>query len=459
MTVPDSFPTFRDPLLSLYQSAVAEIATKLDRAGTGASGSRHLQRSARSTLPDIAAEIAGREYRLARGDAPPFSSDDNTRDLTKLGVARVCAEWALRFLKASAVGDDKAISQLRDEFTAGTCDPVWLSTLEEYRRYVGSDGKRASIPYIRPATVGPKTIEIKAGARVILIGDWGTGASPAIEVLKLVADDKPDVVVHLGDIYYSGTPIECQVHFADLINLVLRRESMVPVFTLSANHDMYCGGVGFYELIGRLNPPPHTQPASFFCLRSADERWQLLAMDTGLHDDNPASVSNALTFLEEDELDWHYNRIQEFAGRTILLSHHQLFSAFSPIGPPDGHARRSAINPELLNAFHRMSASKDIAAWFWGHEHSLSIYKAFAGLSRGRCVGHGAVPVSVVDDIYQPLANLENVPIIIEGTRLATRAGVYTHGYVLLTLEGTSCRAEYVEATTLGRNVVYTELF
>src|SRR5258708_32002745 len=171
MTVPDSFPTFRDPLLSLYQSAVAEIATKLDRAGTGASGSRHLQRSASSTLPDIAAEIAGREYRLARGDAPPFSSDDNTRDLTKLGVARVCAEWALRFLKASAVGDDKAISQLRDEFTAGTCDPVWLSTLEEYRRYVGSDGKRASIPYIRPATVGPKTIEIKARARVILIGD------------------------------------------------------------------------------------------------------------------------------------------------------------------------------------------------------------------------------------------------------------------------------------------------
>jgi hypothetical protein len=459
MTVPDSFPTFRDPLLSLYQSAVKEVATKLDTVGAGALAPRQLQRSASSTLQDIAAEIAEREYRHARGQAPPLSSGDNIRDLTKLGIARVSAEWALRFLKALAVGDDKAISQLRDEFTAGTCDPLWLSTLEAYRRYVGPDGRRKSIPYIRPATVGPKTIEIKAEARVILIGDWGTGASPAFEVLKLVADDKPDAVVHLGDIYYSGTPMECQAHFADLIDLVLRRESMVPVFTLSANHDMYCGGVGFYELIGRLNPPPHTQPASFFCLRSADERWQLLAMDTGLHDDNPASVSDALTFLEEDELAWHCDRIQEFAGRTILLSHHQLFSAFSPIGPPDRPSIRSAINPMLLKAFSRMSASKDIAAWFWGHEHTLSIYQPFAGLNRGRCVGYGAVPVSVMDNIYKPVTNLQDAPSIVDGTYLATQRGVYNHGYAQLTLAGELCRAEYVQATELGRNVVYSESF
>ena len=159
--------------------------------------------------------------------------------------------------------------QIRDEFIAGTCDPAWLTTLEEYRRYFGPDGTWNAIPYVRPSFIGSRTIEIKADARVALIGDWATGAPPAIEVLTLLADDRPDLLVHLGDIYYSGTPTECRTRFADPINRALRKETMTPVFTLSANHDMYCGGVGYYELIATLNQPPFTQGASFFCLRSA----------------------------------------------------------------------------------------------------------------------------------------------------------------------------------------------
>jgi hypothetical protein len=63
---------------------------------------------------------------------------------------------------------------------------------------------------------------------------------------------------------------------------------------------MYCGGIGFYDLIQKLNPSGSRQPGSFFCLRSVDQRWQFLAMDTGLHDDSPFSVTDALTFLEKD---------------------------------------------------------------------------------------------------------------------------------------------------------------
>jgi hypothetical protein len=460
--MPDSFETFRDPLLSLYQSAVAEVAKKIDeKTATGARSSRRngLRRSAMSTLPDIAAAIAQREYNRARHEAASPASAIVSRDLSKLGIAQVCAEWGLRYLKALTFDDKKAIAQLKDEYTAGTCDTAWLTTLEEYQRYFGPDGKRKRIPYIRPASVGPKTIEINANARVALIGDWGTGTGPAIEVLKLIAGDKPDVLVHLGDIYYSGTPTECQARFNGPINLVLRNGSMLPVFTLSGNHDMYCGGVGFYDLIAKLNPPPSTQPASFFCLRSADEKWQLLAMDTGIHDDIPADVADALTFIEDDELAWHCDRVQEFAGRTILLSHHQLFSAFSPIGPSNNRKKRSATNPLLLRAFQRMTASKEVAAWFWGHEHTLSIYKPFAGLERGRCLGHGAVPVSIIDDIYKPLPNLEETPSLIDKTRLAARSGVYNHGYALLAFDGGQCRAEYYQATEQGRDLIYQELF
>ncbi|MEW6643643.1 MAG: metallophosphoesterase [Pseudomonadota bacterium] len=277
--------------------------------------------------------------------------------------------------------------------------------------------------------------------------------------MQRIADEHPDILLHLGDIYYSGTAAECQSNFIDPIDTVLRKGNQLPVYTLSGNHDMYCGGIGFYDLITKLNPAPFTQPASFFCLRSADEKWQLLAMDTGLHDDNPATVAGALTYLEEDELAWHCDRIREFPGRTILLSHHQLFSAFSPIGAADAQGKRSAVNPLLLKAFQQMTEKKGIAAWFWGHEHTLSIYRPFAGLERGRCVGHGAVPVSVIDEIYKPLPELKSAPLLVDQTRLSSRGGVYTHGYAVLSFEDDTCRAEYFQATDRGRELIYREAF
>jgi 3',5'-cyclic AMP phosphodiesterase CpdA len=457
----ESFKTFRDPLLSLYQSAVAEVAEEIEKGPKAGPGRRSmLRRSKTSSLSDTAAQIAEREFKRLTGDvsASPLPRP-SPRELSKTGIAQVCAEWGLRYLRSLALGDEKTIEQLKTEFTAGTCDPAWLTTLEAYRSYFGNNGQRKPVPYVRAASAGPKTIEIKANARVALMGDWGTGASPAIDVLKTIANDDPDLVVHLGDIYYSGTPAECRSNFVDPIDAILRSQKQVPVYSLSGNHDMYCGGVGFYNLIPVLNSAPFTQPASFFCLRSADEKWQLLAMDTGLHDDNPATVSDALTYLEEDELAWHCDRIKEFTGRTILLSHHQLFSAFSPIGPTSADGRRSAVNSRLLQAFKRMTDVKSVAAWFWGHEHTLSVYKPFAGLERGRCLGHGAVPVSVIDEIYKPLSNLESSPSLVDQSKLGTTGGVYNHGYALLAFEGDACRAEYYQKTKSGRAVMYTEMF
>lgn len=455
----ESFKSFRDPFLSLYQSAVGEVAKKIDQ-GAKAPGMRaDLRRSASSMLPDLAAQIAEREFRRSiDGISPALIAGPSPRELSKTGIAQVCAEWGLRYMKALAFGDEQAIEQLKNEFTAGTCDPAWLTTLEAYRSYF-EDGKRKAVPYVRAATVGPRTIEIKADARIALIGDWGTGTPPAIEVLKFVAGESPDIVVHLGDIYYSGTPAECRVNFVDPINAILRKQKPLPVYTLSGNHDVYCGGVGFYSLISQLNGAPFTQPASFFCLRSADERWQFLAMDTGLHDDNPATVAGALTYLEDDELAWHCDRIREFPGRTILLSHHQLFSAFSPIGPADPRGKRSAVNPRLLKAFRQMTETKSVAAWFWGHEHTLSIYNPFAGLERGRCLGHGAVPVSVIDEIYKPLPDLDDAPSLIDQSKLGTTGGIYNHGHALLAFKGNSCRAEYYQATNKGCELVYGESF
>jgi Calcineurin-like phosphoesterase len=457
----DDIQTFRDHFVSIYQSAVGDVARRMDQhAALLRSGPRPPSSenpSASSSLPGYAGAIARREFARRRGLAAPLAGTA-TPALGGGDTAEVCAELALRYLKACLSGDAAAQAQVEAEFKDGSCDPLWLTTFKEYLQYFGPDGTRKQVPYIRAANAGAKTIEIKANARVALVGDWGTGQQPAVQILQHIADAKPDVLVHLGDIYYSGTPVECASNFTAIVDKVLRGANPgLAAYTLAGNHDMYCGGVGYYGLIQNLNPAPSTQPASFFCLRSADEKWQLLAMDTGLHDYDPFNVDDAVTYLEDDELEWHCARIREFPGRTILLSHHQLFSAFSPIGKPDPDGVRSSVNPLLLKAFNSMAASGRISAWFWGHEHILSIYNAFAGLQRGRCLGHGAIPVPTLDDAYQPVAGLDQTPTLVANTQMQKQGSVYVHGYAILAFSPESCAAEYYQDLNGTAALVYSE--
>jgi hypothetical protein len=235
-------------------------------------------------------------------------------------TARVCASLGFRYLQAKVLGDATTAARISADLVGATCDPKWLEKLDEYLKFFGPDGARREIPYIRAKAVGPQTIGVPAGARIGLIGDWGTGAEPARRILVELKNRKVDAVIHLGDIYYSGTPDECQANFTAIFDEVFGKVGKrVPVYTLSENHDMYCGGAGYYGLIKKLNAAPYRQPASFFCLRAADSSWQFLAMDTGLHDYSPHTVDDAVPWLESDEEEWHRKRIEEFHGKSIRV--------------------------------------------------------------------------------------------------------------------------------------------
>lgn len=455
----DDFETFRDHFLSIYQSAVYDVALRLDNSRQNLAGRRSAKAlSARSRLPKIAAEIARSEYENRFGNNKKSKSQDQRRELSTRDAMQVCAELAFKYMKAKLSGNQSEIEKIRGEFIGSTCDPAWVTTIEKYLSYFGLKGDRAQIPYIRPSSVGPAVIEISNSARISMLGDWGTGATPAIRVLKQIAEWQPDVLIHLGDIYYSGTPLECRLNFSDIIDRTVRRNGrQCAVYTLSGNHDMYCGGVGYYGLIEDLNKGSLKQTASFFCLRTSDERWQFLAMDTGLHDYNPLGVADALTYLEPEEIEWHCDRISEFPGRSILLSHHQPFSAFSPIGTADELGRRSGTNPRLMETYNILKMKGRVNAWFWGHEHSLGIYKPFLEIEFGRCLGHGGVPVSVVDKIYQPLPEIQNPPSIIQGTESGSDGDVYAHGYAQLSLSEKSLSAEYFQIIREKPHSVFKE--
>jgi hypothetical protein len=421
-------PTVQDHFLSVYQSAAGETARQGPQAGTS------------SALERAAAQIAGLQD---QGKAIPA-----TPPPTVSASAWTCARLGLELLKAAAVGDTARAKQLHEEIGYGTCDPNWARTLLDHAGLLGEKGARDTIPYIRAAKVGAATLPMKPNITVALIADWGTGSSAAERLLEEVAQQKPDVLIHLGDIYYSGTPAECEANFRSVVDRILdRANTRLPVFTMAGNHDMYSGGEGYYGLIAKLNDPPLRQPASFFCLRATDNSWQFLAMDTGLHDYDPSNIGTTLTYLEQDEEDWHAARLAEFPGRTILLSHHQLFSALSQIGPAAADGSLDPVNPKLAKSYQRFvqAARKPIAAWFWGHEHAMSVYAPYAGLNKGRCMGCGAVPVFSATNETAALAKLRNPPALLPA-KLGVEGDVYTHGFVVLHLaaNGTG-RADYFE--------------
>jgi hypothetical protein len=349
---------------------------------------------------------------------------------------------------------------LEAAFKDSTCDPGWLEAIDQYLEYFGLSGHARTVPYKPCTSLSCNVLEpLPRNATILLLGDWGTGTPPAVQLLREAATHQPDAIIHLGDIYYAGTPHEVETNFLSVINGVFDRSSgRVPLYTLAGNHDVYSGGVGYYELLPKLNPSPPfdpaaAQPASFFCLRSPSGAFQLLAMDTGLHDGDPFTVNEDVTHLEPAEAEWHLHQIASFAasgGRTILLSHHQLFSAFEPIGDAAARAPElQAWNPSLLATFGDALRSGAVSAWFWGHEHNLCIYEPFGPLARGRCIGHAAVPVAAALTPYATSPDIASPPALVcrEGetapVQLALDAdGVYQHGYVVLRIDDTARTAE-----------------
>ena len=410
-------------LLSVFQSAAAEH---------GGPGSPLAQAASQA----VAARL-GPEAVLI--DAPEGIPED----------IWISARLGLAWLEARVGGDTLAAARLHDALKGSDFDPNWLEALERYLIYFGPDGCRRAVPYRSPAQVGDGVLTLRPGARIALISDWGLGTDAADRVLRQAASLRPDVLIHLGDVYYSGTAREYELNFRKPIAARLGEDGdRIPVYILSGNHDMYSGGAAYYAMLDRLNPPPVRQPASWFCLRSEDQSWQVLAMDTGLHDHDPLSGlgSAVQTFVEPEEVAWHLARIREFPGRSILLSHHPLFSAFRQLRPHEPDGSLSPLNQALLDDFGPVLAEGRVAAWFWGHEHTLAIYQPYAGLRRGRCVGNGAVPVAVSDEPLRLPGRLVDAPLLLPGITPGRDGPIYAHGCALLDL-GAEARVEFYQTT------------
>jgi predicted phosphodiesterase len=437
---------FRRPDLSLWQSAVDQVV--------GQSGASGPALSVDSTVPIsrpsadqsmVAAANFVAETVNETGEAPQAAG--TATEIAARGfvdTVKFCSTTAFKLAMAKLTGNAVEAARLERELdaTMGPCDPRWAQVVAVY---LAQRAKGAHIPYRRHQQLSDFVIDGRMGAkcRVALLADWGTGDDGAKLLLRQIAEKQPDVVIHLGDVYYSGTEHEFQNYFYKIwqdtlgiprVNWGGRPNAVTKpaTFTLSGNHDMYAGGAPYYTVLDMIG-----QPASYFCLRNED--WQFIALDTGIHDVNP--VDQQPTFLEQTEVDWLKDKIAQAGKRkTILLSHHQLFSAFEKIGDQPVNAELKKQLGDIL---------PQVTVWYWGHEHNLVIYDRFEDVT-ARCIGHGAFPVAV-DELGQPHPGIgiRNIALAPESD-----GALFQHGYVIINLDGPNAQATYYQFDAKGQEEV-----
>jgi Calcineurin-like phosphoesterase len=414
------------PDLSLWQSAARQVAA--DRHERG-----NIRAAAVGRHPDVLAADAAVHAISSAAAAGAERSLDRHRGLSELlrladDIHRLGAASDVKELQTTA----RAFSDQDFEFVL-QCIPkfiewYWLGRHPVYRDWRKEGG----------GDIGYGLIErrLVSDARIGVIGDWGTGMDDARELLvRLLRECRPDILVHLGDVYYSGTPAEARFNFAGILEQAFQQvPPRIPVFNLPGNHDYYSGGRGFYELLDGLNERPDRQQASYFCLRSEDGRWQLVGLDTGVNDRTPGVPFNpwyTAPGIRPSEADWLADKLNGFDGRTVLFTHHQLFSAHSPLNGPRSGRERPNFNDNLAAAVRPWT--ERIALWMWGHEHSLSVYQpGLHGFARCRLVGCSAFEMGVRDDPYD--VRFDDVPFAEPVVRLDMEQDWYNHGFAVIDL-------------------------
>jgi hypothetical protein len=264
-------------------------------------------------------------------------------------------------------------------------------------------------------------------ARFALLSDWGTGLYGApVGADSIETDGNFDVLLHLGDVYYSGDVDEVKERFLKFWPSVPKALNRA----LNANHEMYSGGYGYFDHI----LPAFGQSSSYFALQN--DYWLLVGVDTGYTEHE----------LHGSQAEWLLRLVRN-AGerRVILFSHHQPFSLYEKQGQ------------KLVAQLAPLLEARKIHAWYWGHEHRCVVHDAHPlwGV-RGRCIGHSGFPY-FRDSFSSPLAQpgWQSVPArnLVPGARVLDGPNKYIdgqglkygpNGYVVLEFDDRDLRELYM---------------
>ena len=262
-----------------------------------------------------------------------------------------------------------------------------------------------SLGFFAPFAQTPATVTLTGAnpnqVTIALVADWGTGnysGGPAGSIINAIAGLKPDYIIHLGDVYYAGSPSEEQNNLLGLWPPAYAGRS----FTLNSNHEMYNGALGYYSA---LNSTPKIfslqKGTSYFALQYGNPQqtggpWTVIGLDSGYWSSSPMVMNGSIQGTSGSGATAQPQFLQGLVKsglspqNAIVLTHHN---------PIDTYGGTLVTDPLGNNLWAQVTGSNALKgtprAWYWGHVHNGIVYPnptATGNNIYGRCLGHGALP-------------------------------------------------------------------
>jgi hypothetical protein len=384
-----------------------------------------------------------------------IANRSGTQDPARLELNRVSIISACQNAKNHVASDPATASPAyvsRDPFVglvqtnigqnASTLDPPALANLaSDWQQYGDADPRWALCPIVSFFSLNEKPfpfvqqsnildfvwMEHRTQFTIALMADWGAPNDTAKMISDLIKARQPDYVIHLGDVYYAGTQLECQ---AVLDMWPLCDASGKPLvdrcFALNGNHEMFCGARNYF---GTILTALH-QPASFFRLQS--EYWQFFGLDSAY---TGGRLNQQAVQSQWDWLVANLNANPALAN--VLMTHHQPVSAHAQ----EAHdAQQLHTDGETLLGLTRPDA---IFAWIFGHEHRAAVYDDTVTPYKARLIGNGCIPHDA-----QIETGPDNDPLCTRFTSVSSRTwgeGNAISSWLLLSVDGPQITLEYID--------------
>jgi hypothetical protein len=282
----------------------------------------------------------------------------------------------------------------------------------------------------KPIVIAPRS---SSGSVVIaMAGDGGDGQQQG--VISYMASQVPDCMIHLGDVYYSGTPsTDPSGNYIALKEEYNNFVSLWPTgfrsFTLNSNHEMYSGANGLFK-DALLNPKSAFYgqgPYTVFALSVGD--WTVLGLDSAYNSEAEelfmyGSLEPILD-IEQRQVRW-VQSLNLNPQKTIVLTHHTGFDYALGTDHADKYTKFwGQINKAL---------GGDPYAWYWGHVHNAIIYSSpitigtYQTNTYCRCLGNGSLP-------YGTASTLAKAPYIDWYAGQGAPVQLLPNGYATLRFE------------------------
>ena len=243
--------------------------------------------------------------------------------------------------------------------------------------------------------------------KIAILGDWGTGQSDAQQVMKSAISKKPDYLIHLGDVYYTGTPpfhldeiyLGEDMEQEHLVDLWPKNMATGRSFTMNSNHEMYCGARGLFQVALANDIFAAQQGKSYFLLQN--EAWQIFGLDSGFASPDFLKMNGA---LNQEQIDFVRANVDR-SKQTLFLTHH---TGISPDGTQILYNNVEQTTGLILDVSNALSptelptptsgpAQPQYAPdyWYWGHVHDGIVYTPWKIGGKDcnmRCSGNASMP-------------------------------------------------------------------